>query len=250
MRHLDLFAGIGGFSLVASWMGWETVAQVEWDGYCQKVLAKNFPNVKRYGNIKEFDGTKYRGLIDIISGGFPCQGFSIAGKQGGKSDPRWLWPEMLRIIREIQSPWVIGENVPGIIKLALEDICTSLENEGYAVQPFIIPSASVGAWDKRERVWIIAYNGLPKADCNINIKSIQGYSWNELSEKERERDEIRRNGQANWSRPWVEIASELCGSNARISHRLDRIKALGNSVNPHVVFEIFKAIEQYNNLKS
>ena len=158
MRHGSLFSGIDGFSLAAEWMNWINIFQVEIDNYCNKLLKQNFPNVKKYTDIRNFDGTEYRGLIDILTGGFPCQGFSVAGKQRGKSDPRWLWPQMFRVIREIQPPWIVGENVPGIIKLALEDICASLEGEGYEVQPFIIPSASIGAWDKRERVWIIGYN--------------------------------------------------------------------------------------------
>jgi len=286
MRHGSLFSGIEGFGLAAEWLGWENIFQVEIDGFCIKLLEKNFPNTKRYGDIKEFNGTEYRGLIDIISGGFPCQPYSVAGKQRSKDDPRALWPEMLRVIREIQPPWVVGENVPGIIRLALEDICTSLESEGYKVQPFIIPSASIGAWDKRERVWIIAYSdirsrqkyglstgrkmpkrevkinsysestiseqsgetrtrrdGLSDGVSDINSKSMEGYPRHEYTAGKKE--EIRRDGQANWLRNWIEVASELCGSNARVPHRMDRIKALGNSVNPHVVYEIFKAIEQY-----
>jgi len=297
VRHGSLFTGIGGFDLAAQWMGWENVFQVEIDKFCTKVLEKNFSNVKRYGDIKEFDGTEYRGTVDILTGGFPCQGFSVAGKQKGKADPRWLWPQMLRVIREIQPPWVIGENVPGIIKLALEDICASLEGEGYEIQPFIISSASIGAWDKRNRVWIIANNpkfrrinipiqqrGQNKAgNINLNRKikinsdidkfnshnarynsgaisqqqktgiqinnntfstRLQGYSRNDLSGREKEQE--RQTGQTNWLRDWIEVASELCRSDARVPHRMDRIRALGNSVNPYVVFEIFKAIEQFN----
>ena len=286
MRHGSLFSGIGGFDLASEWMGWENVFQIENDPFCNSKLIKNFPNVKRYGDIKEFDGTGYRGLIDILTGGFPCQGFSVAGKQRGKDDPRWLWPQMLRIIREIQPTFIVGENVPGIIKLALEDICASLESEDYDVQPFIIPSASIGAWDKRDRIWIIAYNdkwgrqkhrlqarrqmsereievpadikstvseqsgktrtgrnGLSNSISNIISKGLQGHSWNDLLY--REKNQIRQAGQTTWLRNWIKVASELCGSNARIPHRMDRIKTLGNSVNPYVPFEIFKAIEEF-----
>ena len=287
-------AFIGGFDLAAEWMGWENVFQVEWDKYCQKVLAKNFPNVKRYGDIKEFDGTKYRGLIDIITGGFPCQPFSVAGKQKGKADDRHLWPEMLRVIREIQPTWIIGENVPGIIRMELENICIALESENYQVQPFIIPSASIGSWDKRDRIWIIAnykksgIRGLPiqqwgqNKTSNINLNRetkinsdtkstiselsrktrtgrngransagnpigtrLQGYSRNDLSGRQKEQE--RQTGQTNWLRDWIEVASELCGSNARVPNRMDRIKGLGNSVNPYVPYQIFKAINQINN---
>lgn len=170
-RHGSLFSGIGGFDLAAQWMGWKNIFQVEWDSYCQKVLAKNFPNVKRYGDIKEFDGTKYRGLIDIISGGFPCQPFSHAGKRKGKSDDRYLWPEMLRIIIETQVPFVVGENVAGLLSMEngkiLEGILFDLENAGYQTGCFVIPSASVGQCHQRERLWVVAYS----SSNDISIKN-------------------------------------------------------------------------------
>jgi len=158
MNHASLFSGIGGFDLAAKWIGWDNIFQVEKDPWCQSILAKHFPNTERYLDIKEFRGEKYRGSVDVISGGFPCQPFSVAGKQKGKEDDRYLWPEMLRVIREIQPTWVVGENVPGIISMALDQVCTDLENEGYTVQAFIIPAASVNAIHKRDRVWILANN--------------------------------------------------------------------------------------------
>lgn len=242
-------ASVGGFELAASWLNWENVFQVEIDKFCQKVLEKNFPNVKKYGDIREFDGTKYRGFIDILTGGFPCQGFSVAGKQRGKSDPGWLWPEMFRVIWEVQPSWVVGENVPGIIRMALEDICFALEGEGYEVQPFIIPSASIGSWDKRDRVWIIAYNN--RFRCNNEqkgqIKTLQNKIRITEAKKQGRRKQQCRIIESDWLRNWIEVASELCRSAARVLNRMDRIKALGNSINPHVAFEIFKAIEQYDN---
>jgi DNA (cytosine-5)-methyltransferase 1 len=266
MNHGSLFSGIGGFDLASEWMGWDNVFQVEWDSYCQKVLAKNFPNVKRYGDIKEFDGTKYRGLIDIISGGFPCQPFSVAGKQKGESDDRHLWPEMLRVIRDIQPAWVVGENVPGIIAMELENICIALESENYQVQPFIIPSASIGAWDKRDRIWIIAHNNakrngqkyglqtrgtvFKRSDIESNTDTIGSRRENGLHGRESERETRKRSNYFKesdwWKRDWIEVASELCRSNARVPNRMDRIKGLGNSVNPYVPFQIFKAIQQMN----
>ncbi len=159
MRHGSLFSGIGGFDLAAEWAGFENVFQVEIDNYCQKVLAKNFPYVKRYKDIKEFDGTQYRGAIDIVSGGFPCQPFSVAGKQKGAEDDRNLWPEMFRVIKEIGPSWVVGENVANIINFVeFEHILTDLECEGYEVQTFIIPALAVDAKHRRNRVWIVAYN--------------------------------------------------------------------------------------------
>ena len=160
MRHGSLFSGIGGFDLAAQWMGWENVFQVEIDEYCQKVLAKNFPNVKQYGDIKEFKGKA--GSVDILTGGFPCQPFSTAGKRKGESDDRYLWPEYLRIIREIQPTYVVGENVAGLISMedgdTLDGILIDLEGEGYETEQFIIPACGVGAWHRRDRIWIIAYN--------------------------------------------------------------------------------------------
>ena len=149
MKHLALFNGIGGFQLAASWMNWNNIAHVEIDEWCNSKIAKHFPDSKCYLDIKDFNGKEYEGKIDIITGGFPCQPFSVAGKQKGKGDDRHLWPEMLRVIREVRPPWIVGENVPGIIRMELENICLALEGEGYEVQPFIIPSASIGAWDKR-----------------------------------------------------------------------------------------------------
>jgi DNA (cytosine-5)-methyltransferase 1 len=161
MNHGSLFSGIGGFDLAAQWMGWDNVFQVEWDGYCQKVLEKNFPNVSRYGNIKEFDGTKYRGTVDVLSGGFPCQPFSTAGKRKGESDDRYLWPEYFRVIREIQPTYVVGENVAGLVSMddgkTLDGILSDLEGEGYQTEQFLIPACGVGAWHRRDRIWIVGY---------------------------------------------------------------------------------------------
>lgn len=163
MRVLDLFAGIGGFSLAAHWMGWETAAFVEWEDFPQRVLKKNFPGIPVYGDIREFDGHKFieeHGPIDIVCGGFPCQPFSTAGKRKGREDDRYLWPEMLRVIRETQPSFVVGENVAGLVSMdggiVLEQVCTDLESEGYAVQPFIVPAIAVGAPHRRDRVWIVA----------------------------------------------------------------------------------------------
>jgi DNA (cytosine-5)-methyltransferase 1 len=162
MKIIDLFAGIGGFSLAGHWAGFETAAFVEWEEYPQKVLRKNFPNVPIFCDIREFDGTKYRDTVDIITGGFPCQPFSTAGKRQGASDDRYLWPEMLRVIRQVKPTWVIGENVAGLVSMdngvVLEEVCTSLEGEGYAVQPFIIPAIGKGAPHKRDRIWIVAHS--------------------------------------------------------------------------------------------
>lgn len=162
MTHASLFSGIGGFDLAAEWCGMTNVFQVEIDQFCQKVLEKNFPNTKRYGDIKQFDGTEYRGTIDVLSGGFPCQPFSQAGKRAGTEDDRYLWPEMLRVIREIQPQWVVGENVAGLITwnngLVFEQVCADLEAEGYEVQPLVIPACAVNAPHRRDRIWFVAHS--------------------------------------------------------------------------------------------
>jgi DNA (cytosine-5)-methyltransferase 1 len=160
MRHGSLFSGIGGFDLASEWMGWENVFHCEWDSFCQKVLKYYWPKSESYGDITKTDFTIWRGRIDILTGGFPCQPYSQAGKRLGKEDDRHLWPEMLRAIREIQPRWVVGENVHGIVNwsggLVFEEVQTDLENEGYEVQPYILPAASVNAPHRRDRVFFVA----------------------------------------------------------------------------------------------
>ena len=359
MKHLDLFAGIGGFSLAARWMGWETVAQVEWDGWCQKVLAKNLPDALRFGDIVEFNkmlqngkittdtglfgqkigkeqttgikqyceeidsntdragihqeekhttkerinalGTIERnremaihlGRIDIITGGFPCQPFSHAGKRKGTSDNRWLWPAMLTTIRILKPRFVVGENVAGLVSMengkTLDRILSDLENEGYTVESFIIPACAVGAWHRRDRIWITAYANTPgNAVAGQNRESNQtkraGKTFDESirggqfptiqyeglddisrdvansNNKRLQRGQetgnirrIRKNGNKLFERH-----SELTGGTYWFSepelgrvangipNRVDRLKGLGNAIVPQVIFEIFRAIEQYD----
>jgi DNA (cytosine-5)-methyltransferase 1 len=161
MKHLGLFEGIGGFSLAARWAGWQTVAWCEWNDFGQKILSYHFPNAEKHGDITKSDFTKYRGKVDIITGGFPCQPYSVAGKRLGTDDERHLWPEMLRAIREVQPRWVVGENVSGIVNwnggVVFEQVHIDLENEGYEVQAFALPACAVNAPHRRDRVWFVAY---------------------------------------------------------------------------------------------
>ena len=161
MTHGSLFSGIGGFDLAAAWAGWKNVFACEIDPFCQKVLKYHFPNSTIYENIRTTDFTIWRGRIDVLSGGFPCQPFSTAGKRKGTEDDRYLWPEMLRAIREISPRWVVGENVLGIVNwnggMVFEQVCADLEAEGYEVQPYVLPACGVDAPHQRQRTWFVAY---------------------------------------------------------------------------------------------
>lgn len=163
LKHIGLFEGIGGFSLAACWAGWETVAWCEWNEFCQRVLKHHFPEAEGFGDITKTSFLKYANKIDILTGGFPCQPYSLAGKRLGKGDDRHLWPEMLRAIQEIQPTWVVGENVRGIVNwnggLVFDEVQSDLEAEGYEVTPFLLPACSVDAPHKRDRVWFVAYSG-------------------------------------------------------------------------------------------
>jgi len=161
MTHGSLFSGIGGFDLAAEWMGWENIFHCEWNPFGQKVLKYYWPNAFSYENICTTDFTIHREKVDIITGGFPCQPYSLAGKRLGKEDERHLWPEMLRTIREVQPRWVVGENVFGLVNwsggLVFHEVQADLEAEGYEVQPYILPAVSVNAPHRRDRVWFVAH---------------------------------------------------------------------------------------------
>ena len=179
MRHGSLFSGIGGFDLAAEWMGWENVFHCEWMEFPRKVLDYYWPDADSHVDICKTDFTKYANTIDILTGGFPCQPFSLAGKRKGKDDERYLWHEMLRAIREIKPKWVIAENVFGIVNIdggmVFEQVCLDLENEGYEVQPFIIPAAAKDAPHRRDRCWFIAYcNSIRLEQCENGTEMGRG----------------------------------------------------------------------------
>ena len=162
MRHGSLFSGIGGFDLAAEWMGWENVFHCEWNEFGQKVLKYYWPNAESFTDITKTDFTKYANRIDVLTGGFPCQPYSLAGKRIGKEDDRHLWPEMCRAIREIKPTWVVGENVYGLVNwnggLVFHEVQADLENQGYEVFPFLLPACGVNAPHQRYRIFFVAYS--------------------------------------------------------------------------------------------
>lgn len=169
LTHLSLFSGIGGLDLAAEMAGFRTVGQCEWADYPTKVLEKHWPDVPRWRDIRTLTGESFyerTGLrtVDAISGGFPCQPFSVAGKRRGKEDDRYLWPEMLRVISQIRPAWVVGENVAGIVNMALDTVLSDLESEGYTVQAFIIPACAVDAPHRRDRCAIVAHSNNRQRD--------------------------------------------------------------------------------------
>lgn len=293
MKHLDLFSGIGGFALAADW-AWPGIEHTfcEIDPFCQRILKKHWPESKIYGDIRtlrfdtysnsdrctggceEINTTKgweqtqhdasrcsARLGIDLLTGGFPCQPFSQAGRRRGTEDDRYLWPEMLRVIREFHPRWVIGENVGGFVTwnegMVLEQVHSDLEGEGYEVQAFIIPAVAVNAPHRRDRVWIVAHTSDARAGCKngkiankerrtresgttslrqtygeIGASGI-GTADSDAPDTASERSGTRRPecagqqrktapiGRDSWNQNWIEVATRLCGVDARISAGLD-----------------------------
>lgn len=250
-----LFNGIGGFALAAHWMNWTNVMHCEIDPFCNKVMNYHFPNSYQHEDIRTTDFTIWRGKLDLITGGFPCQPYSTAGKRKGKDDDRHLWPQMLRAVREIQPGWIVGENVRGLTNwnggLVFDEVQADLETEGYEVLPFLLPAAGVGCDHLRERVWFIAYN-----KCFGGWKEGKGRLDMEervLQKRKREKGTIRYSTHPFPS--WYEVASTLCQPFHGISGGLvdetiygwesKGLHAVGNAVVPQIVYQIFKAIEQW-----
>ena len=151
--HLDLFSGIGGFAIAAQQTGWETIAFAETDEHASQILKRHWPKIPNLGDVRNVRGIS----ADLITGGIPCQPYSTAGKQLGANDPRALWPEMLRIIREGNPTWILVENVAGFVGMALDEVCADMEAEGYETRAYLLPACGVGAWHKRTRCWLVAH---------------------------------------------------------------------------------------------
>lgn len=320
-----LFNGIGGFALAAHWMGWNNVMHCEIDPFCNKVMKHHFPNSYQHEDIRTTDFTIWRGNLDLITGGFPCQPYSTAGKRKGKDDDRHLWPQMLRAIREIQPSWIVGENVRGLTNwnggLVFDEVQADLEAEGYEVLPFLLPAAGINAPHRRDRIWFVAHansggfsrhNSVGEDRCEEkkNEGAEQREEWNEV---QRERLRIITGGnvaagivadaggvglegrvydgdggetgtgvferravvgtydKTDWR--YFPTQSPICNRNDGLSNgladypvpsksgtrilkgkqlygrwRKESLKAMGNAVVPQVAYQIFKAIEQYEQL--
>jgi DNA (cytosine-5)-methyltransferase 1 len=269
---LDLFSGIGGFSLGLERSGMRTVAFCERDEFCRAVLRKHWPDVPCFDDIRSIDadGLGRLGRIDLVCGGFPCQPFSVAGKQEAQKDDRYLWPAMRQVIALARPDWVIGENVAGIISLALDDVLADLEGLGYAARPFVIPACAVGAHHRRDRVWIIATDA---QRAKLQPRRVRGQSGANPAESGHDGPSesmadaaSKRRGEA---RELLErCAQRLAGRSeilaydagisggwcwwpaepdvGRVAHgvpaRVDRLRALGNAVVPQIPEIIGRAI--------
>jgi len=288
LQHLDLFSGIGGFSLgLEATGGFETKAFCDIEKYPRQVLQKHWPHVKQYEDIKElnYERLKADGIdsIDIITGGYPCQPFSIAGRQKGEQDPRHLWPEYFRLVKELRPTWVIGENVSGHIKLGLDTVIEDLESEDYSVRPFSISASSIGANHQRERIWILAHSRRsqwPRAEfrgenenetrkenanqferssstsevdvANTNDERLQRQwqSRNQFTPRFNSSRESSEEGQRTVGQGWWESEPNMGRVAHGIPKRVDRLKSLGNSLVPQIPYYIGKTILEVMNGKT
>ena len=305
--HLDLFSGIGGFAIAAQACGYKTIGFCEREPYAQKIIKERFGAVLAdadarrlrcsgtprdtghasqshqsrpalHPDIFTLNGTDYAG-VDLLTGGFPCQPFSVAGKRRGAEDDRAIWPEMLRVIREAKPTWIIGENVAGIVTMELDNILSDLESLGYSAWPLIVPACAVDAKHRRDRVWIVAHaarelqhgrgqsrNGSGQHSdggedvAHADESSCQG---NERAERGKpKRTEHQQHcgrqlesaicGMADGLPEGLDRGSRFCQwpeedySTPRVTtgmkHRAHRLKGLGNSIVPNVACEIIRAI--------
>ena len=264
LKHLDLFSGIGGFSLgLEATGGFETVAFCDYDSYCQKILRKHWPWVTIYDDIKELNHEKLNSnghtKIDIVTGGYPCQPFSVAGRQQGEKDPRHVWPEYFRLIKELRPTWVIGENVSGHVKLGLDTVLENLESEGYSARTFSISASSIGANHQRERIWIVANSGcswgsgsefqrkneneIKKENANqferssSSSQSNMVYSDSERLEKwESIGENFSQEYQTLIGADWWSIEPDVGRVANGVPKRVDRLTSLGNSLVPHLPY--------------
>jgi len=234
--HLDLFSGIGGFALAANWAGYQTVGFCEIEDYPRRILSKRFPGVPCHRDIRELDGSIYRG-VDLITGGYPCQPFSQAGQRKGKEDDRHLWPELRRVVAQARPAFLVAENVAGHITLGLDEVLADLESEGYAGRAIVVPACAVNAPHRRERVWIIAHSEIERIQglWSSGFKEPPAYAGQEVPLCGHERI-----GSSYWeTEPAVGRVADGLPS------RVDRLKGLGNAIVPQVAYEIIKELERH-----
>lgn len=315
--HGSLFSGFDAPSVAASWMGWKNAFHCEINPFCNEILKYWFPNSEHYEDITKTDFSQWKGRIDVLTGGFPCQPFSLAGQRKGADDNRYLWPHMLRAIREIRPAWVIGENVAGILTMVqpgketevgsqtslfgednrkrillrqeyvVETICKDLEREGYSVQPLLIPACAVGAPHRRDRVWLVAHCADSRTEDvrRGNSSDRNGSEWDVTysdtsrlstlrlpsnTETEGWKDENGQplqsssNARGTLLTEWWQnfpTQSPVCRGNDGVPFNVDNltipftkwrqesIKGYGNAIVPQVILEIFKAIEEIEQLE-
>lgn len=257
LTHLSLFSGIGGLDLAAEAAGFRTAGQCEWADYPTKVLEKHWPDVPRWRDIRTltkegfYERTGLR-TVDVVSGGFPCQPFSVAGKRRGSEDDRYLWPEMLRVIKELRPAWVVGENVAGIVGMALDTVLSDLEAIGYAAGALIIPACGVDAPHRRDRVAIVADARGARWEKRDFAAFPTGAGYIAGSGAEDDVDDadggrLHRNDRGRkfplpaYGRWWP--AEPGVGRVAHgVPHRVDRLRCLGNAVVPQQFAPVFRAI--------
>ena len=262
MNFISLFSGIGGIDLGLERAGMTCVAQVENDPFCNKVLEKHWPSVPRFGDIRNV-GKHNLPAAELVCGGFPCQPFSNAGNRKGDEDDRYLWPEMFRVVQELKPAWFFGENVAGIINMALDTVLFDLESEGYTCETFVIPACAVNAPHRRDRVWIVAYtngSGCVHGQPEINTTEARKYALSEpfasgkdvanpnskrgrsgIAGEQNAKDARKSPGSARGF-DWWDVEPAV----GRVAHgvpgRMDRLRSLGNAVVPQVVEEIGRVI--------
>ena len=266
--HVDLFSGIGCFALAASWAGYHTEVFCERDEFCRKVLAKRWPGVPVVPDIFDFDGAEYAGA-DLLTGGFPCQPYSVAGKRFGAEDDRALWPQMLRVVSRVRPRWVVAENVAGFVGMALDDVLSDLEKEGYQTGAIILPACAVDAQHRRDRVWIVAHAdsvGSWAGERSEIERKKATYRGSFVADSDRSgREEQRRSSAVSSEQSAVEcdrgrLAQSILGRVADglparmdrpfdrepdvprvavgIKQRRERLKSLGNAIVPQVAYQI------------
>lgn len=244
MTHASLFSGVGGFDLAAEWMGWTNAFHCEIKPFCRRILNYYWPDAHSYADITQTDFTRWEGRIDVLSGGPPCQPYSVAGEQLGTADERHLWPEMLRAIREIEPRWVVCENVRGIVGwsngLVFETLHTDLEREGYEVQAFVLPAAGVGEEHRRERMFLVAHAAAYR---------VEGHA-KEPFQRQPDVPCCPAGGRPQNVRKRPSEGQYLHGGvRDGISNRLynECIEGYGNAVVPQVILQLFKTIHAYDN---